>query len=375
MRPPILHVAPALWSGAGSVITRLAEAQSQRGPVIVTTSSRRGLERDWPEYRRRLRAAGVAHRSINLLTRDRHDFVQSVARLVRLIDAVRPAVVHAHAGVPSLAAVLASASARERPLVIGQMYSWGPDRPEWMNIEDTLGFSATDRVICSSRTYCDVLRGYGVAGHRLVYLPWGLSLGDLPWGTPSWDGSQRPPRLGFLGRIEPRKNQLQLIKLLPKVQRHFPGASLELVGPVADRDYARSIAGLIARDQITGVTMTGQLAAPTERVRKWDLFVSLSADEGQGLAVLEAMALGVPVAARPVAGLSDFLVGDRNGTLLQARTNRGMAETIVGALSQPATLARMARRARRLVEERYDWRATVRAFDSLYGFTRANAHR
>ena len=39
--------------------------------------------------------------------------------------------------------------------LIGQMYSWGPNRPEWMNMQDMWGFARTDRVVCSARAYWD----------------------------------------------------------------------------------------------------------------------------------------------------------------------------------------------------------------------------
>ena len=368
MQRSVLHVAPALWSGAGSVITRLAEDQARRGPVIVVTSSRRGLDRDWPEYRRRLRSAGVVHAAIDLLSRDRHVFRASVGRLRDLIERHRPDVVHAHAGVPSLAAVLARAASRTQPRVIGQMYSWNPTRPPRMNVEDGLGFGATDRVVCSARAYEALLLDYGVARRQLVYLPWGLPLDSLPCRehvAPA--ASARPRRIGFVGRIEPRKNQLTLVAVAATLQRRFPGLQLELVGPVADADYAARIHAAIREQSLSGITVTEQVPNPHAFSRTWDLFVSLSTDEGQGLAALEAMALGVPVAARLVAGISDFLIDGRTGVALPSASIRAISRTIADALENERHLLRLARQARRLVERRYDWRQTVAAFDRLYG--------
>lgn len=371
MRPPVLHVAPALWSGAGAVITRLIESQRRFGPVAVVTSTRGGTARDWPEYRRRLADAGATHHAIDFLSRDADVFAAGIRALSRLVDSVRPAVVHAHAGVPSLGAALARAMSRERPRLIGQMYSWGPGRPDWMNVQDALGFGECDRVICSAYAYRDLLVRYGVPKHRITYLPWGLPLEQLPWRDLRWRGDRasNPIRLGFVGRIEPRKQQLALVEAFAAFRQRCPtaGPELELVGPIADHDYAEQIRRTIARARLHAVVrMTGRVDDVAAHVRHWDLFVSLSSDEGQGLAILEAMALGVPVAARPVAGVSDFLVDGRTGFALTSHRPAVVGREMHAALMDSRALRQIARRARRLVERRYAWEGTTAAFDSLY---------
>jgi glycosyltransferase involved in cell wall biosynthesis len=102
-------------------------------------------------------------------------------------------------------------------------------------------------------------------------------------------------------------------------------------------------------------------------MRRWDLFVSLSSDEGQGLAVLEAMALGVLVAARPVAGISDFLTDGETGVAVAGASVTAAATAMRDALSNPARMTAIATRARRLVERRYSWERTVQVLEGVYG--------
>jgi glycosyltransferase involved in cell wall biosynthesis len=173
--------------------------------------------------------------------------------------------------------------------------------------------------------------------------------------------------LGFVGRIEPRKGQRDLVEVLAHLHRTHPTARLELVGPVADAHYAATVRATIKRAGLTAyVAMPGEVPSPARRMRHWDLFVSLSADEGQGLAVLEAMATGVPVAARPVAGVADFLVGGRNGFTIARPDPRSVARTLARVLAQPGRMAEVTRAARRMVERRYAWDDTVRTFERLY---------
>jgi glycosyltransferase involved in cell wall biosynthesis len=103
----------------------------------------------------------------------------------------------------------------------------------------------------------------------------------------------------------------------------------------------------------------------------------LSRDEGQGLAILEAMAAGVPVAALRVAGVEDYLEDGRTGMVLTPGTASSLARQLERVVGAPDALARMARRAGVLVARRYTWAATLAAIDGVYAraMQRARAAR
>jgi glycosyltransferase involved in cell wall biosynthesis len=368
MRAPILHVIPHLWSGAGAVVTRLCEAQRRAGPVTLVTAGQGGELGDWPAYRRRLRRAGVAHHTIDFFHRDAPTFWTGVEALARLLRSEQPAVVHAHAGVPAAAGAIARAIAGQRPPLVAQMYSWGLDRPEWMNVQDVWGFGQVDRVVCSARAYWRLLVDRGIPERRLVYLPWGLPLDELPYTRQRLHRPDAGPVLGFVGRIEPRKGQLDLVETLARVRRRAPAARLELVGPVADAAYATRVRAAIRRHRLeAAVTLFDRVPSVVPFLRRWNVFVSLSSDEGQGLAVLEAMAVGVPVVARRVAGIEDFLEPDCTGVAVPHSGVASAARAVTRVLEDAALRATVIGRARRLVERRYDWSRMLLAFDRLYG--------
>ena len=247
MRPPVLHVIPHLWSGAGGVVTRLCEEQRRHGPVAIVTAGDSGANADWAAYRTRLRRAGVEHRTIDFFSRDQSTFWSSASALAGVIRELEPGVIHAHAGVPSSGAAIARTLSGAPTRLIGQMYSWGPNRPEWMDAQDLWGFARTDRVVCSADAYRDLLIRHGVPTRKLIYLPWGLPLDELPWRQPR--RSSRPV-IGFVGRIEPRKGQLELAKTFARIRRILPAARLELVGPIADQSYATALGAYIARAKL-----------------------------------------------------------------------------------------------------------------------------
>jgi glycosyltransferase involved in cell wall biosynthesis len=364
MRAPVLHVIPHLWSGAGAVVTRLCEGQRRHGPVAIVTAGHRGSNADWTAYRTRLRRAGVEHRTIDFFSRNEATFWSSTSALADLIREIRPGVIHAHAGVPSSGAAIARTLSGGRTRLLGQMYSWGPNRPSWMNDQDLWGFAQTDRVVCSAGAYRDLLIRGGVPTRKLTYLPWGLPLHRLPWREKK---TPVAPVVGFVGRIEPRKGQLELVQAFARFRKSRPKARLELVGPVADERYAANVRALIRRSRLdASVTLTGPVASAIGRLHRWDLFVSLSDDEGQGLAVLEAMAVGVPVLARPVAGIADFLIDGENGIELRNASIAEIATAMRDSLTKRDRLRDICRNARRMVEQQYAWEHTVEKFEQLY---------
>jgi glycosyltransferase involved in cell wall biosynthesis len=464
MNRRVVHVIPFLWSGAGRVVTRLCEEQAARGvDVHLATTGRTDTERDWPAYRTRLRRAGVTWHRLNTFDRRPESLWPAVERATALLAALSPDVVHAHAGVPTFVATLAARGTR----VVGQMYSWGPNRPRWMDSMDLLGFSRADRVVVSAERYARLLLDGGVAKSKLAYIPWGVDIPLLSAGlkprrhtsvranasdsrgggalaphaqardtharggralalqaqaphtrvrgggalapqaqaphtrvrgggasapqaqaphtrvrgggalvpqarhTHARGGGASAPRLhlGFVGRLEPRKDQLSLVEALPFLLTRGLDVHLTLVGPDGDAAYGNKVR---ARMQALGlgnrVTVTGSVRDVGPYLTSFDAFVSLSHDEGQGLAVLEAMGAGVPVLARPAAGLEDFLVHERTGVWLKGRTPRSIANDIARALSDRPRLIRTAVAAARMVKRRYTWPATLQALETVYGW-------
>ena len=363
----ILHVTPFLWSGAGSVITRLCLDQRHQHEVAVVTSGRSKGQTDWHAYVRTLDEARVVRFDVDLFDRDPAVFWRSVEALGRIVRQWRPDVLHAHAGVPACAAALVRRNVRRPLTVVAHLYSWATGRPTWMNDMDMQGFAAADRVVCSAEAYRRILLDAGISRSRIDYVPWGLPLDQLRRAAGGPPRAGADPVIGFVGRIEPRKRQLDLVQAFARYRSSAAGARLELIGPVADPVYGREIQRCIRALRIgASIDRPGLVRSVATRVSRWDLFVSLSEDEGQGLAVLEAMALGVPVLARRVAGIEDYLRHGATGIVLGAGDPRAVADSIGEAWQVRGTLRAIAGRASRMVDRRYAWETTVRRVQEVY---------
>ena len=97
-----------------------------------------------------------------------------------------------------------------------------------------------------------------------------------------------------------------------------------------------------------------------------DLVVVPSLSEGFGLVALEAMAAGRPCVASQTGGLPEIVADEDSGILVPS----GDVDALTGALdrlvSDPALRARMGRRGRAIVEERFDIRVRVRQIIRVY---------
>lgn len=362
----VLHVIPFLWSGAGKVLVHLCRLQAPQLRLGIVTSEVVGDQRDWSDYRAALRQIGVPHTRIDLFSREPGIFWPAAAALAELIDAERPRVVHTHAGVPAAAAAVARTLSAHRFRSVAQFYSWGLGRPTWMNRMDLWGFRQADRVVCSADAYRRVLVAGGVPPRRITMVPWGVEQ-TSGRSRPAGVARRGPgPVIGFVGRIEPRKRQLDLVRLAAGLVPRFQELRLELVGPVADRAYAADIEELIERKALgTHVRLCGKVADPLRWMSRWDAFVSLSSDEGQGMAVLEAMELGTPVAAAMAPGIEDFLPG--HGLPLDPGAALRRTTAAIGdLLGDPAALARLSRNGRAFVHRRFAWQVTTDRLSALY---------
>ncbi|MFE4633573.1 glycosyltransferase [Streptomyces sp. NPDC056773] len=96
-------------------------------------------------------------------------------------------------------------------------------------------------------------------------------------------------------------------------------------------------------------------------------YVCPSAKGEFGIAVLEAMDAGLPVAATSRGGIPHYLEDMVNGLLLDISSSKGLAEGLEALLLlKPAVLDAMARRARATARASYSIDAAASAFASVY---------
>jgi L-malate glycosyltransferase len=113
----------------------------------------------------------------------------------------------------------------------------------------------------------------------------------------------------FVGRVVPSKAQHELVKALWAYRRLYDEeARLHLVGGTSSFEYSKALLGFVHDLGLTGaVRLTGEVsdASLAAHFGVADVYLSLSAHEGFGVPLVEAMVAGVPVVTRAVGAVAD----------------------------------------------------------------------
>jgi 1,2-diacylglycerol 3-alpha-glucosyltransferase len=206
--------------------------------------------------------------------------------------------------------------------------------------------NAVDAVVAPSPQMAAALDAYGV-DTPIEVIATGLDLGKFRGG----DGTrfrraraiaaERPVLLN-VGRVAFEKNLVFLIDVLERVKADVPDVLLVIAG---EGPALHGLAKLVARRHLAGnVLFVGYLdrgGALLDCYRSADAFVFASRTETQGLVLLEALALGVPVVSTAVMGTKTVLEGAR-GAIVVEEDRDAFAAAVVSLLADRAYRARLA---------------------------------
>jgi glycosyltransferase involved in cell wall biosynthesis len=206
--------------------------------------------------------------------------------------------------------------------------------------------NALDAVVVPSTAMRDTLARYGVAT-RIEIVPTGIPLPEFSGG----DGARFRARHGiaagcpvllYVGRVAFEKNIGFLLPVLARVRRSLPDALLVICGEgPATAALKRAAAQLGLEGAVRFVGYLDRATELRDCYRAADAFVFASRTETQGLVLLEAMALGVPVVSTAVMGTRD-VVGPGRGALVAPEDEAQFAAQVVHLLRDPALRGRLA---------------------------------
>jgi glycosyltransferase involved in cell wall biosynthesis len=150
--------------------------------------------------------------------------------------------------------------------------------------------------------------------------------------------------VGFLGRLSPEKGPEVFLRAALLAHARLPDAHFVLVG---DGPLAPALRESIARMKLEGrVHLAGLRRDVAAVLNDMDVLVSSSHSEAMPLAVMEAMASGLPVVATRVGGVPDMIAQGESGWLVAPNDFDEMATRLVQILATPGELERMGRSAR-----------------------------
>ena len=208
-------------------------------------------------------------------------------------------------------------------------------------------WSRANAVLADSGAVADRLPGLNA---HVVYCPVELDVPDAPAPWPPDDGPARPV-VGFVGRIEPRKGPLDLVRAAAQIRAGAPGARIVLVG---DDPYDSAPEYAARVRQAEGVEHVPWVADGAAVMRHLDVLVAPSRQEPFGTVLAEAMAAGTPVVATRVGGLAEVVADGVTGRLVTPGRPDELAAAVLEVLAARVRMSAAARaRAQRFGADAY----------------------
>jgi glycosyltransferase involved in cell wall biosynthesis len=212
-----------------------------------------------------------------------------------------------------------------------------------------------DALVVPSTAMRDKLAEYGVRAPMHV-VPTGIPLAQFAAGdggafraAQGISGERRV--LLFVGRVAFEKNIDFLLRALARAVAAIPSLLLVVAGEgPALASLKKLAAQLKLQKNILFVGYLDRRGALLDCYRAADAFVFASRTETQGLVLLEAMALGLPVISTAVMGTRD-IVGPKRGALVPEDNEADFADYIIRLMRDSDLRARLAEEGRAYVRE------------------------
>jgi glycosyltransferase involved in cell wall biosynthesis len=205
-------------------------------------------------------------------------------------------------------------------------------------------------------------RSDGIDPVRVVVVPNGVPDVTSPLGRDRSQGGNEV-RIGCISRLSREKGVDVLMAAFRQVASAHSGARMVLVGDGLERAALEAMSrqfGLDARVQFLGMRDD----VPSI-LRNLDVFVLPSRTEGLPMALLEAMAAGLPIVATAVGGVPEAIRDGETGILVPPERPDELAGAILRLASDEALRNRLAAGGRQTFLNRYELSRMVGAYERL----------
>lgn len=170
----------------------------------------------------------------------------------------------------------------------------------------------------------------------------------------------------FVGRLEKRKGLDHLLKAYHKVKKEHTNCRLIIVGPGVR--FRRKYERYVRRNRLADIVFVGMVEYDElpRYYKTADIFCSpATGRESFGIVLLEAMALGKPVAATSIEGYAGVMTNGEEGYLVPPKDDKELARALMTLINDESLRQQMG--ARGLITAReHDWKRIARRVVDYY---------
>jgi glycosyltransferase involved in cell wall biosynthesis len=168
---------------------------------------------------------------------------------------------------------------------------------------------------------------------------------------PFFNKTQSRENVLFVGKLSVRKGADIVLSAINLVHKTNPSVRFTLVGPRDETDNEMALL-FNSLDHINEdkVDFAGFQLDPSPYFAKTDIFFMPSRREGFGIVFIEAMASGLPVVARKLTGITDYIFGDDYPTILDTEDPESYANTILSLVNNKDLYVQLSKQGLELVK-------------------------
>jgi glycosyltransferase involved in cell wall biosynthesis len=357
-----LHVlAPARFGGLERVVLSLAGGMARRGHDVHAAAVVDAAEADGHPFLAALADAGVTVHRIEVGARA---YGAERAAVARLRERIRPIVVHTHGYRADVLHGRASRGPGTIAISTVHGFTGGGRRMkafEWMQ---RIALRGVDTVAAVSRPLARALAASGISPSRIRVIPNAVEMFAPVLGRA--DARRRLGisgdafTVGWVGRLSREKGADVLLEALARIDHDL---RCVVVGDGPERGALEAQAaalGLSARVRFAGAMDDAAALMPA-----FDAFALSSRTEGSPVALLEAVAAGIPLAAAAVGGVPDLL-RPSEALLVPPEDPAALAAALRSLHADRASSAARAASARERVARELSVDAWLDAYEAAY---------
>jgi len=364
----ILHIASGdLWAGAEVMLYTLAKtlnsgAKTQVSVVVLNPGK---LEQE-------LRNCGI---SVHIIDESHLNSFQILHRLNRVINDIKPDVIHTHRSKENILGSIAAWYNRRIPS-LRTLHGAPEHRPSLHQLPKQLilfldwlvGRFYQQTIIAVSADLAKKLERSFLKA-KIKVIENGVDINSLMQGVtpkPSKTPDVKNYRIGIAGRLTPVKRIDLFINSAVFLKQHHPDLPIHFYiygdGPL----YNNLQAQVQLQQADDYIHFEGHCENITQQLQTLDALLMTSDHEGLPMILLEAMCLQTPIIAHAVGGIPHLLNQGTCGTLVNSHTPEAFADAIIKMINQPEQHQQLTQLALERIKQKYSARHAATAYLSVY---------
>ena len=291
-----------------------------------------------------------------------------INRLVRIIHDRKIDIIHTHGYKSDIIGVIAAKIAGIKSVVTPHGFENATDIKLklfiWLGC---IAMKYADMIAPLSSQIVEDVKGFGITNSHIFYIQNGVDLSEVDevYLNPNISGSlEAKKRIGFIGQMISRKNIIDIIDTFELLKLRRENIELVLLGDGDQREELESLAKNLPNGD--SIQFLGFRDDRLEYLKTFDLFVMTSTLEGIPRCLMEAMAMGIPVAAYDIPGVDQLIEHEKTGLLAPPGNKSLLAELWEQLLFDKKISKTIAENARKFVFSQYSAKRMANEYLELY---------